>query len=172
MKTQAWGWLASGVLALGLNGFYHDGGAAWAHRAMQQVAARVLDRSEGVIALATGRADWFLAKVNGVAAREETASCRVATAVARVQTRMARTRGGFAQVEAVSARQEAALARVEARQARIEARTAARMARVEVMPASFNTVTVPAVCPRVHVRIPRVNVPQVEMPEIQISGLD
>ncbi len=30
--TQGWGWLTAGVLALGLNGIYHDGGAAWAHR--------------------------------------------------------------------------------------------------------------------------------------------
>jgi hypothetical protein len=35
--TQAWGWLAAGVLALGLNGIYHDGGAAWAHRAVGRV---------------------------------------------------------------------------------------------------------------------------------------
>jgi len=43
--TQGWGWLAAGVLALGLNGFYQDGGAAWAHRIMDHVTARVADRS-------------------------------------------------------------------------------------------------------------------------------
>jgi hypothetical protein len=39
-NAQAWGWLAAGVLALGLNGIYQDGGAAWAHRAVTQVMAR------------------------------------------------------------------------------------------------------------------------------------
>src|SRR5271170_250460 len=43
--TQGWGWLTAGVLALGLNGFYHDGGVAWAHRIMDHVTARVADRS-------------------------------------------------------------------------------------------------------------------------------
>ncbi len=33
--TQGWGWLAAGVLALGLNGIYQDGGAAWAHRIVE-----------------------------------------------------------------------------------------------------------------------------------------
>ncbi|MGD0760452.1 MAG: hypothetical protein ABR921_16250 [Candidatus Sulfotelmatobacter sp.] len=45
MKTQAWAWLTAGVVALGLNGFYHDGGAAWAHR----IAERVSDRSDFVV---------------------------------------------------------------------------------------------------------------------------
>src|ERR1039458_1068039 len=81
-STQAWGWLAAGVMALGLNGFYHDGGAAWAHRAVDQGMAGVSERTEGVVALAAGRADWFVAKAQTVAARDETASCRLAEAVA------------------------------------------------------------------------------------------
>ncbi len=79
-QTQAWGWLAAGVLALGLNGIYQDGGAAWVHRHVDGVVARIADRSEGVLALATGRAEWYLAKANPLAARNQTASCRVATA--------------------------------------------------------------------------------------------
>ena len=42
--TQAWAWLTAGVLALGLNGFYHDGGAVWAHRIADQLA----EKSEAV----------------------------------------------------------------------------------------------------------------------------
>ncbi len=94
MKRQAWGWLAAGVLALGLNGIYQDGGAAWVYRNVDGVIARIADRSEGVLALASGRADWFLAKANLAAARDETASCRVAAAVARMQMKMVRTQSG------------------------------------------------------------------------------
>jgi hypothetical protein len=141
MKTQAWTWLTAGVLALGLNGFYQDGGAAWAHRLVDRGIA-MADRSEAVLALATGRADWFMAKAKVVTAREETESCRVAAAMARVQTKMARTQGGFAQFEAMSDRQEAALARLEANRARIEA----KVARVRFAPVAFEP-EIHVVCP-------------------------
>ena len=42
-NTQAWGWLAAGVLALGLNGMYQDGGAAWAQRVVNQVTGEIID---------------------------------------------------------------------------------------------------------------------------------
>jgi len=90
-STQAWGWLAAGVLALGLNGIYQDGGAAWAHRAVHEVMARIGAPTKGVLALASGHADRFMATSRLVAARDETASCRLATAMARAQTKMART---------------------------------------------------------------------------------
>ena len=166
--TQGWGWLAAGVLALGINGVYHDGGASWARRDLDRAFARIAEQSGEVLALATGRAEWFMAKANLTVARNETASCRVATTVARFQSKMARTQGGFARFDAMSARREAALARVEENRARIEE----RMARVEAMPIAFHTATISAVCPRVRVKIPRVNIPQVKIPEIQISGLD
>jgi hypothetical protein len=150
-STQAWGWLAAGVLALGLNGFYQDGGAAWAHRAVNQVIAGVSDRTEGVLALAAGRADWFMAKAEMAAAQDETSSCRFATAVARVQSRIARTHWGMARFEAMSAREEAQMARFEADRARIEA----QVARVRFAPASFSPVEIPAICPRVRLSIPR-----------------
>lgn len=89
-STQAWGWLAAGVLALGLNGIYQDGGAAWAHRAVHRVIARIGAPTEGVLALASGHAERFMATSRLVAARDETASCRLATAMARAQTKMAR----------------------------------------------------------------------------------
>ncbi|MGB8113306.1 MAG: hypothetical protein WCF22_06015, partial [Candidatus Sulfotelmatobacter sp.] len=61
-STQAWGWLTAGVLGLGLNGIYHDGGAAWIHRCVEQIASRIEARTGPVLALASGRAEWFLAK--------------------------------------------------------------------------------------------------------------
>jgi hypothetical protein len=157
--TQGWGWLAVGVLALGLNGFYHDGGAAWAHRAVNQVLAGVKERTEGVLALATGRADWFVAKAETAAARDQTASCRLATALARVQTKFARAQAGFAGFEAMSAREEAQMARFEAGRARMEA----QVARVRFAPAAFNAGGISVICPRMRVDIPRVSIPQTEV---------
>jgi hypothetical protein len=169
-NTQAWGWLVAGVLALGLNGFYQDGGAAWAHRAVNGVKARIGDRSEAVIALATGRADWFMAKAETAAARQETASCRLATAMARVQTRMARGQSGMTRFEAMSAREEATLARLEANRARVEA----QMARVRFSPAVFNPGGISVTCPRVRVNVPRISVPEMPMvrvPEIHVETI-
>ena len=86
--------------------------------------ARISDRSEAVIALASGHADWFFAKSRMVAARDETASCRLATTVARFQTKITRKPTGFAPFEEMSAREEARLARLEADRARIETQVA------------------------------------------------
>jgi hypothetical protein len=166
MKTQAWGWLVAGVLALGLNGIYQDGGAAWMHRNVDRVIARIADRSGAVLALATGRADWFLAKANLAAARNETASCRVATAIARAQTKIARTQGEMAEFAVMSAREEAALAELEANRARMEA----QVARVRFSPVVLNAVSAPVICPRVHVHVPRVNIPR--MPAMNIPAPD
>jgi hypothetical protein len=169
-NTQAWGWLAAGVLALGLNGFYQDGGAAWAHRAVGQVMTEVSERTEGVVALAAGRADWFVVKAEKVAARDETASCRLATAMARVQTKMARAQSGMARFEAMSAREEAALARLEANRARVEA----QVARARFLPAVFNPGGISVACPRVRVNIPRISVPEMPMvrvPEMHIETI-
>jgi len=160
--TQGWAWLAAGVLALGLNGIYHDGGAAWAHRAVERIA----DTSEALLVRASGQRDRFIERTNLVVAWDETSSCRVATAIARVQTKMARTQSGMARFEAMSARQEAALARVEANRARIEA----QVAHVRLDPVEFNSVTVPVVvCPRVRVtKLPVIKIPapvvHVELP--------
>jgi hypothetical protein len=154
MKTQAWGWLAAGVLALGLNGIYQDGGAEWVHRKVDGIIARIADRSEAVLALAAGRADWFAAKVGVLGVRNEGASCRVASAMARFHTKIARTQDGFAEFEAMSARQEVALARVEANRARIEA----QVARVRFSPVAFHAARIPVMCPRVRVNIPRVSI--------------
>jgi hypothetical protein len=160
MKTQAWGWLAAGVLALGLNGIYHDGGAAWAHRAADRVMDRVIEKAGPVLALASGHAKWFKAKTGMAVAREETASCRLATAVTRFHAKIARSETGFAQIQAMSARQQVALARMEAQRARIEA----QVARVRFAPVAFETLEVPVMaCPRGRVNIPRVSVPRVPM---------
>jgi hypothetical protein len=168
MKTaQGWGWLVAGVLALGLNGFYQDGGAAWAHR----VAERVADRSGVLADLTSGRVSEMLERVSLVAAREETASCRLATAMARFQTEMARTQTGLAHFEAMSGRQEAALARVEAQRARIEA----QVARVRLAPMAFDAARIPVVaCPRVRVNVPKLPMVRNAAPvmDVHVAGAE
>jgi hypothetical protein len=161
--TQAWGWLAAGVLALGLNGFYQDGGAEWAH----QIVDRVASRSGAVLALASGRGDQFLSEAGLVTARDESRSCRVATSMARLQTRMARGQAGFARVEAMSAREEAAMARLEGNRARIKA----QVERVRFMPA-VSALKIQVACPRLRVNIPRIQIPQIEIPRIDIPEVN
>lgn len=161
----------AGVLALGLNGIYHDGGAAWVARSFNQILAPIMSRSGAVLALASGRADLLLAKADVATAREETASCRLATAMARGQTKRARRDSGPARLEEVSARREAQLARFEADRTRIEGRMEARitsqvktqLAQVRIVPTSFETLKVPSVCPRIRVSIPRASIPVVQV---------
>jgi hypothetical protein len=164
MKTnQAWGWLAAGVLAAGLNASYYDGGLQWVHR----IADRVGQNSAAVLAVASGRADQFLAEARMLTARNQTASCPFSTAMARVQSKIARSEAGF---EVMSAREEAQLARFEASRARIEAQTA----RIRIPAAAFNPVAVrmtgASVCPRVRVNVPRM--PAVKIPPIPAIHID
>ena len=156
--TQAWGWLTAGVLALGLNGIYQDGGAAWAHRIVDRAAYS----SGAVLALASGRADQFLTQARMVATRDEGQPCRIAAAVARV--RMARTDAGFARFDVMSAREEAQWARVEAERARAQA-ARIQFATVTLKPIIFKEGDLPVVCPRVRVTIPRVPmIPRMKTP--------
>jgi hypothetical protein len=157
--TQAWAWLTAGVLALGLNGFYHDGGAVWAHRIADQLA----ENSEAVADLASEQIDGFMGTANLVAARDETASCRLAAAMARFQSKFAQVHTTMAHFEDISARREVALARAEVTRARIEARV------VRMAPIAFDSVSGPVViCPRVRVSVPRIEIPK--MPVINIPA--
>src|SRR5947209_678100 len=84
MKTQAWGWLAVAALAAGMNATYHAGGMQWAHA----LAAEVENNTSAVLALASGRADEFLAQAQLVNSRHETAPCPFAAALAQVESRV------------------------------------------------------------------------------------
>jgi hypothetical protein len=180
MKSkEAWAWLIAGVLALGLNGIYHDGGAAWAHRAFSRVAYQVAERTAPVLALATGRAEWFVAKASTTVVQHQTASCPLAGAMARLQMKALRAPEGIARFEALSAQQEkmnarfeARMARMEANRARIEARVAdaqARAERLRMMPVGLDEIRIS--CPRVHVNIPQVSIPVVDVssPVVSVS---
>jgi len=152
--TQAWGWLAAGVLAAGLNAAYHDGKLEWAHC----VADRIGHASKSVLALASGRVGQFFAEVR-LAGHDETAFSGVDAAMPQVQATVADSEAGLARAEAMSARREAQFARVQAVRARIEARVAARKVRCRVAPviapATFVQVAVPPLCPRVRVSVPQ-----------------
>ena len=63
--TQAWVWLTAGVLALGLNGIYQDGGAQWAHRSWRKPCYR----AAAVLEPVSGQVDQILAKAQMVVAR-------------------------------------------------------------------------------------------------------
>lgn len=112
-STQAWGWLTAGVLALGLNGFYQDGGLQTVH----QFFGLVGDRSAAVLALATGRADEFIVVAQHVAAHTNALSCpRLAanTESARFQARMSRQTAAMVRAEVDRADFESAMAQLRA----------------------------------------------------------
>lgn len=178
MKTKmtgAWGWLAIGVLAAGLNASYHSGGLQWAH----QIADRTEHNSAAVLALASENADHFLAEARTLTTRSEAASCPFSNRVSRVQSGIAYSAAGFDRFEAMSARQQAQLERVEASrgrmEARIEARIAAQTAHLRIRSATFFPVALqsmpaPVVCPRVRVNVPRI--PMIKMPTLPVIHVD
>lgn len=173
MKTQAWGWFVAGVVALGVNGLYHDGGLDWAHR----IAAQVQYKAN---ALLSGRAGQLLAEAQAFAGRNETASTRIASAAAEVQSQVAHSQAGLARFEAMTAREQAACARIEANRARMEAQRAkmeARMAAHVRVPADVVVpvdvpvhVKVPMLCPRVRISVPRAPLVRVPVRAIQVDA--
>jgi hypothetical protein len=166
--TQGWGWLTAGVLALGLNGFYHDGGAAWAHRLADQIG----ERSVVLASVLSEDVDGLVRRASLVRARGETGSCRVATTLARVQTKFARGRAGFDRLEALSAREEAGMARMEAQRARMEAQAARASIASEVYRPMVGVSSIAVACPRVHVSVPRVPIVHVSIPQMTMIEVD
>jgi hypothetical protein len=165
--TIAWGWLATGVLALGVNGFMHDEGADLARR----VADR-LSSTNVVVALASGHADWLPSRTRVAAVRAQ--SCPLSATIARIESRIGGNRTEFARIEAMSAREQAALARIEADRARIEAQAV----RVQLATANFdvsglqqlNAMRIPVACPRVRVKVPQVTV-RIPQPMVHVKTL-
>jgi hypothetical protein len=165
--NQAWGWLAAGVLAAGLNANYYDGGFQWAHR----IADRVGRNSTAVLALASGQVDRFLTEAPILTAHNQPASCRVSTALARIQTRIvqthiARAQAGFDRFAAMSDRQEAQLDKLEANRERMKALVMVNPVQVRIAPAAFAPVVLqssPVICPRVRVDIPQLPLMKMKM---------
>jgi hypothetical protein len=152
-STQAWGWLAAGVLAAGLNAAYHDGGFAWAHRIVDQ-AQHV---SSAVVALASGHADQFLAEAETLTARNDTLSD---AAAAKADQEMARAEAAYAHAEA---RQHGQCARMQAQRARMEARIAGHRVFVRIpdvrVETAFRTIQIPDG--------PAIRVPQIALSQMK-----
>ena len=178
--TQAYAWLAAGVLAAGLNASYHDGGLQRVH----EMVDRVGQNSGAVLTLASGRAEQFLSEMRGLTAREETASCPLSRAVARVRARVGQSE--LAQSERAKveiARNQARLDRFQAMADREQARMEANRARIE---AQMVRIQVPAMalkpmvfstpelseCTRVRVmpRLPRIQVPEIPVIRVETAS--
>jgi hypothetical protein len=185
MKTQAWGWLGAAVLAAGLNSSYHNGGLQWVH----EISDRVQHNTNAVLALATGRADQFLAEarmlklerdvdsadVDRVSAAETQApQCPFSSAWAHAQNSFDKSQAEFDHFQALSDREQAKLARLEATRARIEAHVQARLARVHLADNGFrfsdgdfsfadNVNPVVVQVPRIHCPRVRVATPHVRV---------
>jgi len=194
MKLKAFGWLAAGVLAAGLNSSYHNGGLEWAHR----IADRVDSNASAVLALATGNADRFynearLSEVRVARVGEENSSpCRLSLAMARVQHALPLAQVAFAQSEQLTDREQAQLDRLAARRARMQAQLAEiQVPEIEVPEVQIPEIRVPAIrIPAIHipavrvqpvvVRVPnvhvcprvRVNIPDVKVPAIPAVHVD
>jgi hypothetical protein len=198
MKTQAWGWLGAAVLAAGLNSSYHNGGLQWAH----EIADRVQHNTGAVLALATGRADEFLAEARmlkvdrgtDIAVNSVQSHCPFSSAWAHVQNSFDQSQVEFDRYQALSDREQARLARLEANRSRIEAQVQANLARVHLADNSFRfadgdfsfadvnvapvVAEMPRIhCPRVRVATPhvprvRVRIPRIEAPVVQVDNGD
>jgi hypothetical protein len=176
MKTQAWGWLMAGVAALGMNGFYHDGGLACLHKVVNCVESR----SAAVLALATGHVDQFLEQARMAATPDDSAPAQWDGQLAQVQYEVARSEDEFAHFQAISAREQAAVARIEAKRAQIEDRAAhrgcVRVPNVTVNPVVIRSVRVPNLnIPEVRVSaisVPEVVVPEISVPEISVPEIN
>lgn len=164
MKTnQAWGWLAAGVLAAGLNASYYDGGLQWAHR----IADGAGRSSQAVVALASGHTDRFLSELRVLTSQDETASCPLTTTMAGVQTRIERYQARF---DALSARREAQRAVFETNRVRIEAQTARLRIPAMTFEPAVVRVTGVSVCPRVRVNISQM--PALKLPPMPAINID
>jgi hypothetical protein len=194
MKTQAWGWLAAAVLAAGLNSSYHDGGLRCAH----EIVNSVQHNTNAVLALATGRADQFLAEARmlkldryqdraadaeDTAVQVEVPHCPFAAAIAKAQNSFDQPQAGFDDLQALSAREQAGLARLEANRARIEARVQAKLARMQFARSRFrlvddnssladNDFPVVVQLPRIHCPSVRVAVPHIPRVRGQIPRIE
>jgi hypothetical protein len=183
MKTHALGWLATAVVAAGLNASYHEGGLGWAH----QIADQVGYRTSAVMALATGHAERFAAEVRVRGGQQEASRCPFETVLTRTENRIAHSQAHFERLndrfnERVNDRLQASIAahealeqaQIEKQAARIEAqrdRIEAHIAKLHIAAAAVEA-PMPKIdlCPRVRVSVPRL--PAIRLPEMPSLHLD
>jgi hypothetical protein len=171
MKHQAWGWLAAGVLATGLNASYFDGGLQRAH----QIADHIAESSGAVLALFTGQTNQFLTQARLLAARDQSSTCPLAAMIAQVKSavldQIASSQSkpstqGIEIAKLMAARPGAQFARMQTRRARMNEEIAARTAHFRMMaafaPVVLEPLPVPANCSRIRVSVPAM--PVIKMP--------
>ena len=179
-KYQAWGWLAAGVLAAGLNASYYDGGLQRAH----QIANRVAESSAAVLALFTGQAHQFLAEARLLSPRDQTSSSPLVTTIAKLEngvkdevsprpSNCSPRAKEFSQL--MAARQAAQFERLQAHRARLNEQIAARTAKFQMTavafaPLIFKIHLVPATCSRIRVNVPQM--PAIQMPAVPTLHLE
>jgi hypothetical protein len=168
MKTKAWGWLTAAVLAAALNSSYHNGGLQWAH----EIAERVEHNTGAVLALATGRADQFLAEARMLnadrtiasAMKTEASRCPFARTTSDLQNSFDRSQDQFQfkldRFQALSDREQARLERLAAKRERIENQVRAKLAQVRIPEVNFTPVVV---------RVPEVHVPEIDCPRVRVN---
>lgn len=168
MKAKAWGWLTAAVLAAALNSSYHNGGLQWAH----EIADRVEHNTGAVLALATGRADQFLAEARMLnadstiesAMNTEAPQCPFAVTTSDLQDSFDKSQDQFQfkfeRFQALSDREQARLERLAEKRVRIENQVRAKLAHIRIPEANFAPVVV---------RIPEVHVPEIDCPRVRVN---
>ena len=140
----------------------------WAH----EIVDRVAHNTRAVLALATGRADQFMAEARMLNVERHASQCPLTAAMAQVQSAVDQSQSEFDGFQAMSDREQAKLARLEANRARIEAQVQAKLAHVRFVEANFNPVVVKVpeiTCPRVRVNIPRMPRIKVPAPTVRVE---
>jgi hypothetical protein len=164
--TQAWYWLAAGVLALGLNGYYQDGGLPVLHRLANCGETR--DSKTGVLRRMATVAEGAMAGPARLCCNRTAEAALVAVSPGippRAQARLAQLQERVGEMQA---------ARIQARIARVQQAMAQRerqRGQVEwqdgrlsvVSDEGWVQVTVPQL-PRVEVNVPQAPVVDVSQP--------
>lgn len=110
--NQAWGWLMAAVMAAGLNASYHNGDMQWLHR----VAEDVGHSTGAVLALASGRADRFLADARFLTAGQHSTPCPLSLQLAEVREEIpAYLAKAQSTIDAISVQRDVTSARAEVR---------------------------------------------------------
>jgi hypothetical protein len=123
--TKAWYWLAAGVLALGLNGYYQDGGMQALHRISNRATTAVAETraqlQEAAVMTQVAFAEHATCQEHArtqVAVNAPMMPAEAEARVAEIHARLARAEA--AQMRAQLAGMEQVMMRREMRQARVE----------------------------------------------------
>jgi hypothetical protein len=161
-SEKAWYWLAAGVLALGINGAYQDGGFRWAHQ--------LAERSSAMFERVSEQGCRLVSMAEIILGREPATLARAQEHLAQLQERMS-TR----ETDRAQRRLEMAQAKIERAQEKVErAHLCSEFSRIQV---HVPRVVIPPM-PAIHVPAmdmqdfsPRVNVGPIHVPSVHIPAI-